>query len=423
MNLQSLTPVGEALMQGLWQGALVTIIVCLTLRWIQSARYRYIVLWTNLAVAMLLPLAYYLSAPGKLIAIPAISTAQPVEPDLPWVAILAALWIVGVAFAMVRLLVAFVQVRNFSRSCEPASSELRAIRDKVASRMGIKRYVRVRISSNVEAPATIGDARPIVVWPAFGCQPLNESESEALMAHELAHIKQHDYAMHLLQRACESILWFNPAAWWIGNRLRQEREKAADELAASVLQDGKGLAIALGRLALQRTPHAQLRLAAGDGDVRERMRTLKVWTPRRFTPRNAMGVLFALGLLGTTAVLSARSAAANKIQTVLVSPHAVAIKLLPGDATKDRLIVLESGDGQLRTARASVRTTSFSSEQMTSKNVIYIKVSSGGAFYGEKEVLVKGSPLKAEGGSYAAEQLMFHGVGVDQFNLPLNGLP
>lgn len=72
---------------------------------------------------------------------------------------------------------------------------------------------------------------------------------EALLAHELAHVRRQDYLAHLLQSLVEALLFFHPVVWWLSSRLRQERELVADALAARALDDPRRLAQALHALA------------------------------------------------------------------------------------------------------------------------------------------------------------------------------
>ena len=67
---------------------------------------------------------------------------------------------------------------------------------------------------------------------------------EALLAHELGHIRRHDYLINLLQNVVEILLFYHPAVWWLSRRIRTEREQIADDFAAHHLGDPRRLALA-----------------------------------------------------------------------------------------------------------------------------------------------------------------------------------
>ncbi len=316
MSLQALSPVGTALLHGIWQGLALALVVSFAIRWVESAKYRYMLLWGAMLAAFILPVAYYLASPAKIVAVS--STAGPVQagPSIDWLSIGVVIWVAGAAIGAGKLLVEWTRVRKVSAECEPASPELRTVRDRLQARMGFQKYVRIRTSLDVATPATIGSAKPIVVWPAVGFENIGEAECEALMAHELAHIQRKDFAWHIVQRVFEVGMWCFPGVLWIGHMLRFERERAADELAAEALNDGRYLAIALGKLALQRSAVPALSLAAIDSDVTGRMRSLKSWSPHRMSLRMGLAILCTLSTLGLTSLISARVANAGKVQTV-----------------------------------------------------------------------------------------------------------
>ena len=97
---------------------------------------------------------------------------------------------------------------------------------------------------------------------------------EALLAHELAHVRRHDYLVNLLQNAVETLLFFHPAVWWISRRIRAERELIADHIAASTLGEPRRLALALSELERIQFSTPQPALAANGGDLMVRIKQL-----------------------------------------------------------------------------------------------------------------------------------------------------
>ncbi|MBX3119364.1 MAG: M48 family metalloprotease [Fimbriimonadaceae bacterium] len=419
--MDSLSPVSAALLHGLWQGFVVAAIVCFALRWILAARHRYALLWGAMSAVVMLPFAYYVAAPSRVeafIAAPGVATPT-VGPSINWAQSILLFWACGAVYGIVRLFIEWVRVHTFSRTCEPACPELREVRDRVLERMAVRRYVRVRTSHAVQAPATIGTARPIVVWPAGGFDRMSDTENEAFMAHELAHIQRNDYALHLLQRALEALMWCNPAALWIGARLRHEREKAADELAAEALQTGKGLAIALGRLAIQNSGRAALSLAADDGDVQSRMRSLAIWKPQKMTLRSGFGIAITLVLLGAVTFVAAKAAASTKTATVYVSPVHKAyqnglLRVTTGEAKFQHATI---SPGRLIDTLRVVEGRNLSTKQM-----IFIRIDSSSEASNGHSVSSTSAVYEFEK-SGTAGFIEVQGTASNQLLLPLNGLP
>lgn len=102
---------------------------------------------------------------------------------------------------------------------------------QLASRMGIRRCVQLLQSVRVQTPLTIGFLKPVILLPASLLTHLTPAETEAVLLHELAHIKRRDYLVNLLQRFVETIFFFNPALLWLSERIQQEREHCCDDLA------------------------------------------------------------------------------------------------------------------------------------------------------------------------------------------------
>ena len=165
------------------------------------------------------------------------------------------------------------------------------------------------IDAGSMGPAILGVARPVLLLPASMLAGLSPDCLEAILAHELAHVRRHDYLINLVQMVVEALLFFNPAVWWIGKQIRQEREACCDALA--VTATGKAvryvetLADWLDR-SMPRPASAVAWAAPGRGGALDRIRRLLVagYKPelRASWPVVFGGVCLstlALGLLGS----------------------------------------------------------------------------------------------------------------------------
>ncbi len=108
--------------------------------------------------------------------------------------------------------------------------------------------------------------------PASALSGLNPHQLEAILAHELAHIRRHDYLVNLLQAVVETLLFYHPAVWWLSSRIRAERENCCDDLAVSLCGDPFTYAQALADLEGLRGPSRRFVMAADGGSLVQRVR-------------------------------------------------------------------------------------------------------------------------------------------------------
>ena len=190
------------------------------------------------------------------------------------------LWSAGAAALALRLLLGLWWVR---RRTDPAASRLDAHwqgrAQAMAGRLGVKRAVRVGIVDDIRSPLTAGWWRPVVLLPAALLSGMPSHLLEALLAHELAHIRRHDYLVNLLQSAVEIALFYHPTVWWLSRRIRAEREQVADDIAATLLGEPRRLAVALSeldrfQLIFERSTQHQLAHAAHGGHLMQRIKRL-----------------------------------------------------------------------------------------------------------------------------------------------------
>ena len=197
----------------------------------------------------------------------------------PWLPAIAGVWLAGALLAAGRMTCGYWLTRRMVARGEPlADGRFQASVERWRRALGIDAAVRVLASAAVEAPIVVGWLKPVILWPAAALLGLPAHELDALVVHELAHVRRQDALMNLLQ-ACIDVLFFHhPAAWWISGQVRAEREHCADDLAVRVLEAGHAgsrLSYAKALLALEerRQAHA-LALAANGGSLLDRIRRL-----------------------------------------------------------------------------------------------------------------------------------------------------
>lgn len=166
--------------------------------------------------------------------------------------------------------------------------------------------VRILESVLVQAPVVVGWLRPVILLPAAAIAGLTPMQLEAILAHELAHIRRHDYLVNLLQAVVETLIFYHPAVWWLSRNVRHERELCCDDVALAVCSNRIGYAEALSAVAeMQLTGPAVAMSGTGGDELLGRIgRVLGVGSPGpRPGERMAAGLLVLVGLSGMAAGL------------------------------------------------------------------------------------------------------------------------
>jgi beta-lactamase regulating signal transducer with metallopeptidase domain len=150
------------------------------------------------------------------------------QASLPWALVG---WMGGVLILSVRLLLGFLGVRRWRRDLKPLADSLESRVALLSERLGLPGFSRVFISRRAMEVVALGYLRPMVLLPATVVTQMPPEMLEAVIAHELAHIRRLDLWANLAQRVVETLLFYHPAVWWLSHRLRAERELCCDELA------------------------------------------------------------------------------------------------------------------------------------------------------------------------------------------------
>lgn len=162
---------------------------------------------------------------------------------LPW---LVALWALGVLLLSARLLGGWLRARRLrSDGVAAAPAWCGDALARLAARLDLQRPIRVLESRLVDVPLVIGALRPVILVPASALTGLTIEQLEAILAHELAHVRRHDYLVNLAQSVVETLLFYHPAVWWVSRQVRVEREHCCDDLAVAVCGNREGFARAL----------------------------------------------------------------------------------------------------------------------------------------------------------------------------------
>jgi uncharacterized protein involved in exopolysaccharide biosynthesis/beta-lactamase regulating signal transducer with metallopeptidase domain len=189
--------------------------------------------------------------------------------------LLAMAWLLGVTIFSARLTKGCWCVRNIRiRDNEPVEAAWMESLNELRLRLGVSRPVRLLKSALVEVPTVIGWLRPVILLPATALSGLTPGQLEALLAHELAHVRRLDYLVNAFQCLVETLMFYHPVAWWISRCVREERENCCDDLVIDVCGDRLAYARALATMEGLRGERPDLAFAASGGSLLHRIRRL-----------------------------------------------------------------------------------------------------------------------------------------------------
>jgi uncharacterized protein (TIGR03435 family) len=336
---------GWTLIHFLWQGAAIFALYAVARRSARGSRpnTRYalacaalaamvaapFVTWCVMSAQDALPVATRLvgraaaAAPAWTVTLPASVSATVSDGRtggfLCWVVVI---WLAGAMAFWVRLMGGWVvAARMRSTLVRAAPPEWRQMLGELGAQIGLSRPVRLLVSALVQVPTVVGWLRPVVLVPVGALAGLPAEYMEALLMHELAHIRRHDYLVNILQSVAEALLFYHPAVWWVSGQIRAERELCCDDIAASATGDVLTYARALAGLESFRPAHLHA-IAANGGSLADRIARLLGQPRPASQSHSGTGILVITILLAITAFgLFGQSDAAPRFEVASVKQN------------------------------------------------------------------------------------------------------
>src|SRR6202163_445447 len=328
LSPSAMQSLGWALLHFLWQGTALAAVAASAMALCRRASARYLVGVVSLALMLLAPLATLFSYSqgrsivGTTATSPIVTARWPVATRkrganlatqapsggtsleaLPW---LVEAWLMGVAFFSLRSAGGFLLLeRERRRQSTVVNDRVLEICYILQDRFGLNRAIAYCECKWLQAPAVIGWFRPVVFLPVTALTGLSESQLEAVIAHELAHIQRLDAFVNVFQVGVETLLFYHPAVWWLNKRIRAEREHCCDEMAVALCGDPVEYARALTLMEEWRSAPV-FAMAANRGPLSERIvRVLGLKT---------LGAgMRGIGLTGSVLCLTAALVAGNAL--------------------------------------------------------------------------------------------------------------
>jgi beta-lactamase regulating signal transducer with metallopeptidase domain len=345
-----------------------------------------------------------------------------VEPYFP---LIVSVWLVGVTVLLLHTFRGWYQIRRLhTAAIARAPSSWQPAANRLAQQLRLRKPVRVVEFTRVDVPAVLGWLRPVIILPVAAIAQLSPTQVEAVLAHELAHVRRHDYVVNLLQRVAEAVLFYHPAIWWISARVREEREHCCDDLAIEICGDRDSYATALAELESRRITAPVLGLAATDGPLLSRVRRiLQVSGPDRIQGPNwtltvALVALFALVVGGPQRSPTLLAQATTSVAEALTPPFRAGWSgaMGSGSITSDGTVVFTD---DLRDVKSISDGGSLTVEirSLVSSRRVEMRASNGSV---NRKYYVNGSerPWTDESGRWLSDELPFlvrrSGVSADE---------
>ncbi|QCK16914.1 M56 family metallopeptidase [Mangrovivirga cuniculi] len=155
--------------------------------------------------------------------------ANRIRPFLPELVIV---WSAGAFLLGFRLIGSYAYLRILkNKATELVDSQWNDVLDKLKKSLNINKDIKILKSAAIYGPMVMGHLKPVILIPVGLATGLPSQQIEAILAHELAHIKRSDYLVNFVQSLVEVIFFYHPMVWYLSDILRHEREVCCDSVA------------------------------------------------------------------------------------------------------------------------------------------------------------------------------------------------
>jgi beta-lactamase regulating signal transducer with metallopeptidase domain len=235
LNLQSLAQLSaERIFNCTAEGMVIALLAWLLLRAIgpRNSGTRFAVWFAALLGIAALPLFGNWAANG-----PELTKRSEITMPASWALYIFPAWLLVAALGLLRVGVGFWHLHRLRKSCVPVEvAALDPLLQNTLAEFDSSRTVTLCVSDDLRVPTAIGFTKPLVVIPAWTMRELSTLELNAILLHELAHLRRRDDWTNLIQKIVGALLFFHPAVWWIEKKLALEREMACDDLVLAETQ-------------------------------------------------------------------------------------------------------------------------------------------------------------------------------------------
>jgi beta-lactamase regulating signal transducer with metallopeptidase domain len=207
-------------------------------------------------------------------------------------------YVMGILVLGLRLMLSFRNIKAIRRDVQLAPMPLQERFSSLVKLIAIKRKVSLYFSEKINVPMMMGHLKPMVILPLALINQLDWQQTEAVLIHELAHVKRMDYLLNILQSVMEMLMFFNPMIWWLSAIIRKEREHCCDDMAVLHTDQPVKYAEALLQLELSKNRLQPAMAATGNNKkyslLNRIKRIVEMKTNSKRSPQSILAALTAL---------------------------------------------------------------------------------------------------------------------------------
>jgi len=332
----------HTLLHNLWQGMVLVILVAMILHLTKrsTAVWRYRLLTSTLLLFMLVVALTFIlelyTVPGLDLNLPDLHASnskdfsallwQSLNFSLKYVhehaGLVSVFWMLAVIIQICRLSLGFYVLQRMKLvRTAPVSKFWQQRLQELGMSLGLQHTINLLESGIAQVPVVIGYFKPLILIPVGLITALNQAQVEAILLHELAHIRRKDGLINLIQILMETLLFFNPAVWWLSALIRSERENCCDDITVQHLNSPVDLMGAMVYFEQYRRQQDKLSLAFSGASARMPARMERLLKEKKNPPGKLD--LLAIALLLTIGILVMALGPRNQVQFLVKTPLSV----------------------------------------------------------------------------------------------------
>jgi len=363
---QLINAIGWTLIHSIWQIGIYGILIWITFRFVSkdNARVKYSIAGLGLLFIFLtsvITFLYYISKiPNSIVEGSSITPelllllmkSSPIESNFwdlnnlqvaKYFPVLVNLWIIGVFVMSLHMTISYLRTLKLkSHLAYPLNFTTQKVALKLVAKFNLKQNIIFKESGYLQVPSLIGYFKPVVLLPVSMLSGIPENQLEIIIAHELAHIKRHDYLFQFIQGILELLFFYHPVFWWLSSVVNTEREHICDDLAVKVCGESLTLIKALNNMEAIRKKQYDLVLGLSGKKDNVLKRAQRILRPKtNVSPKLEKYVLSGLFVFLFTGL-------------ILISNLAVSGNSITGDQFFSKINVLDQGDPQVSPSKSSI---------------------------------------------------------------------
>lgn len=230
------------------------------------------------------------------------SFSEKIRPFMPWISVI---WAAGFMFFTLRWAGGLYHIHQLrSNGIRPVAYDWQLKVNKLSEKLGLTKSITLYESFRVSVPIVIGHLKPVILLPVGMLNGISPAQLEAVIVHELAHIRRNDFAVNLMISLVESMLFYHPAYWWISSHIQAEREHCCDDLAVKYCGDPISYAKVLADLEESRLENMRLAMQLGGQKKYLLRRIRRIVVPEASEPQIQGKSVFGLALVITMTAIA-----------------------------------------------------------------------------------------------------------------------